>query len=61
MGNETKYKYQKRIKELEERVSNLLVYRAICEDVHNAIMGLWQENKTVSIAWITRQFKRAWK
>lgn len=65
MTQATRYQYEKRIKELEDRArkaeSQLYDYKTICANIHNAICELGAEGKSVCRFWILRQFKGLWK
>lgn len=62
MIQETRYRYEQRIKQLEQRIDKLGVYRDICSRINDTVCSTIQEEKQISNAWIMRQFfKDAWK
>lgn len=61
MDSETKYAYQKRIKELEREINALNEYRYVCRDIHAALIENLVNGNQTNSAWIIGQFKRVWK
>lgn len=61
MNQETRYRYEKRIRELQRDVDALRDYKRIGANIYDAVCGQIQDGKQISMAWIIRQFKDAWK
>lgn len=65
MKPETRYRLEKRIKELENELSSskarLYEYKEACSRIHTAITDLAVEGKTVHQIWILKQFRSLWK
>lgn len=61
MKPESRYRYEKRIRELESQVNALEIFRYIAGDIHDAIADNLSKGSSTSDAWIIRQYRRAWK
>jgi hypothetical protein len=65
MKAETKYAYQKRIKELElencELQFCLTLYKDICSQIHTVTLDCIRDGKSISMAWMLRQFRQIWR
>lgn len=61
MNAKTRYSYEKRIKELEQRnvkLSNdLHLYRSLAMEIFSTISQLASEGKTISQGWLIGKFK----
>lgn len=65
MENETRYSYQKKIKELEElndRLSNQKYeFKQACSEIYEAIADLASKNSTaIDTGWILKRLRRCW-
>ncbi len=58
MTNQTRYRYEKRIKELEDRLEKIAPYRQLALDIHIATVDAVRDEKQISEAWILSQFRR---
>lgn len=54
----SRYKYEKRIKELEKRVDDLRGYRDLAWTIHTAACDLVGKNQSMSMGWLLAQY---WK
>lgn len=61
MNEQTRYRYEKRIKELEKENWNLKLYKIICSEIYGGILEVWNDNKSISHSWIIKKFERVWK
>lgn len=66
MKTETKYAYQKRIKELETENSRLrdalYEYKTACSDIYNGcVESLGNKSFTINISWVMERMKRVWR
>lgn len=65
MKPQTRYQYEKRIRELEDRVrkaeGRAYEYSEVCTAIHNAIIELGAKGDTVCRFWMLRQFRRLWR
>lgn len=61
MNNETKYRYQKRIKELEEENARLSDYRYICMNIFDACQEAGDSANGISKKWLLSQFRKLFK
>lgn len=61
MNAETKYRYQKRIKELEEQVRILQLFRYVGIDIFRAACSASTDGKNMDSGWIAKQFERVFK
>lgn len=57
MNKETRYSYQKRIKELEAEVRRLRLYRDLAIEVYDGVLEVWGDGKQISMGWILKKFK----
>jgi hypothetical protein len=56
MKEATRYRYEKRIKELEERNLILREYKEVAQRIFRVVTDQIQEGKGISCAWICKQF-----
>lgn len=65
MNNETKYQFQKRIKELEQDASKLrhelYIYRTCVIEIYDGVCDVMRKNQSISMAWILERAKRCFK
>lgn len=66
MKKETKYRYEKRIKELESEnlrlLDHLYDYRTACSEIYDGIVqALTKGHTSTSIPWILLRLKRIWR
>lgn len=66
MIQETHYKYQKRIKELEAENSLLrderYIFRSVCNDLYEGMVEQVTKNTNgINIGWCLKQLKRVWR
>ncbi len=65
MNDETKYSYQKKIRELEiwsrDLERQLNDYRVTCLEIFDAITDNFGSNKGTSEAWILKRMRRCFK
>lgn len=65
MISQTKYSYQKRIKDLESQLASakndLYQFRTACLEIYDGLILVLKDNKNISIPWILEKFKRAWR
>jgi hypothetical protein len=57
MTQETRYRYEKRLRELDEEREALRTYRRIALNIFDATVGLVDEGKGISKEWILSQFR----
>lgn len=62
MKQSTKYQYEKRIKELQDRLdekeSALYEYKQLCLTIFNDVTGMVKDNKQISQGYLLSLFKR---
>lgn len=61
MKQPSRYAYEKRIKELEDQVSNLRAYKDVAIQIFNTVTDQIQEGKGISTAWIVKQYRSVFK
>ena len=61
MKTETKYGYQKRIKDLEGQNDSLRCYKGVAISIFNMITDMVSEGKQISQAWIIKQYRDVMK
>jgi len=57
MNEPTRYRYEKRIKELERELITLRQYRSIALDIYSAVVEVVRDGKLLNSAWVLRQFR----
>ena len=62
MDKNTKYRYEKRISELQEELKNiehaLFEYKQLSLDIFNVITDMVQNDKQINQGWLIKKFKR---
>ena len=61
MKQETRYRYERRIKELEARNTELRSYEMVCLNIFNTVTDQISENKQINMGWIMKQFRTVFK
>lgn len=61
MKKETRYGYEKRIRELSSEINILREYRLMANNIFVACTDNLMEGKGISAAWIVRQYKAVFK
>jgi hypothetical protein len=65
MNPQTRYAYEKRIKELEARLRkaecDYLVARSACSNIYDAAISATKTNGYVTTAYLLEQMKRIWR
>lgn len=61
MSNETRYKYQKKIRELEREAWALREYKTMSIEIFRACCDHASSGKNIDPGWIARQFTRVMK
>jgi len=61
MDQETRYQYQKRIRELERENARLRDYRDLAMSIYDSILEVMGEGKTLNQVWILKQYRRVMK
>ena len=61
MKQPSRYAYEKRIKELEDQVSNLRAYKDVAIQIFNTVTDQIQEGKGISTACIVKQYRSVFK
>lgn len=66
MNSETRYRYEKRIRELESKVnrleSDVHQFRSACSEIYDGMVEvLGKDGKSLNPAWILQILKRAWR
>lgn len=61
MDQQTRYGYEKRIKELSQENLRLISYKSLCKDIFEWVTTKVHENETLSQGWLLKQFSRVFK
>lgn len=61
MNQETRYQYEKRIKELQTECDDLRRYRTLALDIFNAVTDQIIKNEGIHTGWIVKQYKIVFK
>jgi hypothetical protein len=65
MNKETRYSYEKKIRQIKDENNDLTfklnLYKNVCADICSACEDLIGENKPINMGWIINQFRRLWK
>jgi hypothetical protein len=61
MTQETRYSYQKKIKELEREISRLVPYEILCKDIFVWVSDQVHQKEFISQGWLLKQFNRVFK
>jgi len=56
MTEKTRYKYEKRIKELQTEVNRLEPYRSTAIVIYNAMVSCSDDNTYMETSWVLKQF-----
>jgi len=61
VNQETRWRYQKRIKELEEEARTLRPYKNLCIEIFDAMTENHMNNKGTNEHWLVRKFRQVFK
>lgn len=61
MNQETRWRYQKRIKDLEAEVATLRPYRNLCVELFDAMTENHMKNQGTNEHWLIRKFRQVFK
>lgn len=65
MKQETRYAYQQKIKNLEDKInvleSDLYVYRMSAQEIFDGICDVISENKSINIGWVLKRLRKCLK